>query len=401
MTLIHVLIVGTLGILAGASKTDVATNVAAKSVITTEHAIHAGLDFLLRSQNSDGSWGGAGDSLTTWSGPTWSNPESHRAWKVATTGLCVMALLEAGETEEAIKAEKHGLEYLLANTDVKRPSEWDTMNVWAHAYGLQALAEAHAHSRYCFSPLRPKIRQAGNEHARRLAMCQSVHGGWGYLEFTPPRTRRPQWGTSFTTATALYALVEAREQGFDIDQGVLKRAVRIVHHCRLPNGGYTYHVRVIPNLHSEYIDQVKGSLSRIQVCLVALEAAGEDITVKQFRTGLGHFFRDHRFLDIARLKPVPHESFYATSGYFYLYGHYYAALAIEHLLPEDREILWPMLQREIIKLQGKDGSIWDYDMHQYDKPYGVAFGVMALSRSIRDSDATLTGAPVPTAETTP
>ena len=53
----------------------------------TRAALAHGTDFLLQAQNTDGSWGGAWDSLTTWSGDTWANPESHRAWRVATTGL--------------------------------------------------------------------------------------------------------------------------------------------------------------------------------------------------------------------------------------------------------------------------------------------------------------------------
>jgi hypothetical protein len=61
---------------------------------TVRAAIERGTAFLLSSQNPAGSWGGAADSLTTWSGWTWSNPGSHRAWRVATTGLCCLALLE-------------------------------------------------------------------------------------------------------------------------------------------------------------------------------------------------------------------------------------------------------------------------------------------------------------------
>ena len=346
-------------------------------------AIQRGIDYLLRDQNSNGSWGGPQDSITTWSGPMWSNPETHRVWKVATTGLCAAALLEVGTSDAAAAAADRAVAYLVGNADVKRPSEWDTMNSWAYIYGLQGLVTAYGNPRYAESPLREQIACAVPKYLENLARFQSINGGWGYLEFDAPRTRRPQWATSFMTAAAVVAMTEARRQGFDVDPQVLDRAVRVINHCRLPNGGYTYRVRMVPNLRAEYIDRVKGSLSRIQVCQAALLMADRDVPLDDRKIGLAHFFRDHKFLDIAMHKPVPHEAYYYNSGYFYLFGHYYAALVIERLPPADRSIWWPKLRHEIIKVQQKDGSIWDYDMHRYDKPYGIAFGLMALGRSLR------------------
>ncbi len=345
-------------------------------------AIDRGIEFLLSDQNKNGSWGGPQDSITTWSGSTWSNPETHRSWKVATTGLCVAALAEVATTEEALAAMDRAVQYLADNADVKRPNEWDTMNNWAYLYGLQGLATAYDHPRYAASPLRDRIAEAAAKHLKNIARFQSINGGWGYLEFDPPRTRRPQWATSFMTASAVVAMEVAKRQGFEVDQKVIDRAAWLVQRCRLPNGAYTYRVRTVPNLDSEYIDQVKGSLSRIQVCQAALLMAGKEIPIEDRRFGLAHFFRDHRFLEIAMHKPVPHEAYYYNSGYFYFYGHYYASLVIEGLSAEDQAAFWPKLQHEILKTQQKDGSMWDYDVHRYDRPYGVAFGIMALGRSI-------------------
>lgn len=345
-------------------------------------AIEKGVAFLLADQNKNGSWGGPQDSITTWSGPMWPNPETHRAWKVATTGLCVAALAEVGTTEEALSAMDRAVRYLADNADVKRPNEWDTMNNWAYIYGLQGLATAYAHPRYADSPLRAAIEQAVPKYAASLAHFQSINGGWGYLEFDLPRTRRPQWATSFMTASAIVAMEVAKRQGFEVDQKVIDRAAWLVRRCKLPNGAYTYRVRTVPNLNSEYIDQVKGSLSRIQVCQAALLMSGTDIPIEDRRFGLAHFFRDHKFLEIAMHKPVPHEAFYYNSGYFYFFGHYYASLVIDGLSREDQTLYWPKLQHEILRMQRKDGSMWDYDVHRYDRPYGVAFGIMALRRSI-------------------
>lgn len=340
--------------------------------------------FLLAAQNPDGSWGGAWDSLTTWSGPTWSNPESHRAWRVATTGLCCLALQTVDDSDAVRAALEHGLDYLIANALVKRPNEWDTMDCWAHIYGLQALAAAYADEPD--EERRAALRTAIDTHLRRLEQSQSLSGGWGYLEFDRPRTARPQWATSFTTAAAIVALLEARAAGCDVDPALLDRAVRAVRRCRLPNGAYTYSVRAIPTPRRiGSINRIKGSLARIQTCNLALWLAGDDVPPERLRSGIRAFFQEHRFLDIATGKPIPHEAFYQNSGYFYLFGHYYAAGVIAALPREERRVWWPRLWREIIKMQLADGSIWDYDHHAYDKPYGTAFGLLALERGLRDT----------------
>jgi hypothetical protein len=339
--------------------------------------------FLLEDQNPDGSWGGPRGAVYTFTGVVWSNPETHRSWKVGTTGLCGLALLEVGQPEAVLRAADRTVEYLIENAAVRRPSDWDTMNVWAYIYGAQALARAYGHPRYAGTPRRQQCRTTGERLLRELAECQSPNGGWGYLEFSLPRTVRHQWATSFTTAAAVVAMLDAREAGFDVDEGMLRRALRAIEHCRLPSGAYTYSVPAIADpRHSEWIDQVKGSLGRIQACNLALRLGGKDVPERRLKTGLNHLLRHHRFLDIARNKPIPHENYYYNSGYFYLFGHYYAARVVRQLPPEDRDRYWPRLRYEVAKLQQEDGSMWDYDMHAYHKPYGTAFSVLTLSASL-------------------
>lgn len=346
--------------------------------------IQRGVKFLLEDQNSEGSWGGPREAVYTFTGSVWSNPETHRSWKVGTTGLCCLTLLETGQTEEALQAADRAVDYLIEHAAVKRPSAWDTMNSWAYIYGAQALARAYGHPRYAGTPRREQCRDAGELLLNKLADCQSPNGGWGYLEFNLPRTPRHQWATSFGTAAAIVAMLDARQAGFDVDEATLQRAVCGVAHCRLPSGAYTYSIPTIPDpRHSEWIDQIKGSLGRIQVCNLALLLAGRDVSEQRLKTGLRQLFQHHRFLDIARNKPIPHENFYYNSGYFYLFGHYYAARVVRALPEPERAAFWPRLRYEVAKLQQEDGSMWDYDMHAYHKPYGIAFGVLTLAESLK------------------
>lgn len=350
-------------------------------------ALDRAIEFLRRDQNPNGSWGGPRGAIYTFTGMVWSNPETHRSWTAATTGLAILALHENGAASDG-PALRRGLEWLLAHGDVRQPNEWDTMNSWAYIYGLQAVAQTRRAS-YLDAPTQQQLDRLADRLIARLGQFQSVTGGWGYLEFDTPRTVRPQWATSFSTAAGIVALIEAQRAGYTIDRNVLGQAVRAVERCRLPSGAFTYSV---PNAIAdprglEWIDQVKGSLGRIQVCNEALVLAGREPPVERIESGLSVFFREHRFLDIARNRPIPHEAYYYNSGYFYLFGHYYAARVMQHLPAEQRRPLWPRLRAEVIKTQAPDGSMWDYDMHAYHKPYGTAFAAMTLLRTLPEEPA--------------
>jgi len=347
--------------------------------------LERGVAFLLANQNSDGSWGGPRDAIWTFSGTVWSNPATHKAWKVATSGLCVMALLEADRSDAALQAADKAVDYLLEHAVVGRPSEWDTMDSWAYIYGVQALARAFVDSRYAEDPRREQCREAAYALLEKLARCQAVNGGWGYLEFSTPRTPRHQWATSFMTAAAVIALDDARRAGFEVSEVMFDHAVRAVARCRLPSGAYLYSVPVIPIPgRQDNIHNIKGSLCRIPACNLALLAGEREVPEQRIRAGFVHLFRHHRFLDIARNKPIPHETFYQNSGYFYLFGHYYAARLLHAASATDRAEFWPRLRYEIVKLQQDDGAMYDYDMHAYHKPYGTAFGVMTLAESLKE-----------------
>ena len=65
-----------------------------------------------------------------------------------------------------------------------------------------------------------------------------------------------------------------------------------------------------------------------------------------------------------------------TSGYYYYFGHYYAARLIDRL--SEKADYREQLQSVILPHQEPDGSWWDYRMWDYGKPYGTAFAVLAL-----------------------
>ncbi len=343
-------------------------------------SLRRGLDWLVAHQNQDGSWGG-------WQNPGpydewWSNIHTHKAWIVATTGLAVLSLLDHPDDPRAVAAMDRGLDYLLAEPVPARPSDWDVDNTWGAVYGLDALACVLRDGRLAGTPRETAVRERAEAYIEELSQYQTPSGGWGYYDFES-LAHRPSWATSFETGAALAALVTAREAGLPVKGRIVSRAMDALRRCRLANGAYSYSIDPVPYMGLEWIDNVKGSLSRIQCCNYALVRAGaNDVSHSDLLAGLDQFFEHHRFLDVARKKPVPHETYYLNSGYFYFFGHFYAARLLDLLEPADRARYAARLAREVVKTQEPDGSMWDYAMNAYGPCYGTAFGTATLTRTL-------------------
>ncbi|MBI4880164.1 MAG: hypothetical protein HY812_10975 [Planctomycetes bacterium] len=353
---------------------------------TTEQvraAMVKGVQYLLGAQNKDGSWGGV-KNATFSSG--FANPATYHCWTVGTTALAAQALLQVGkqvgEEERAFVAADRGIDYLVAHARLLRPADWDTDNVWGLIYGETALARAIQHPRYAGGEKEQVLRMAAQAMLEGLRKYQSPRGGWGYYA-DADSAWRPDWATSFTTAAAVLALVDARAAGLDVDEKMYRAAVRAVEGAHLPSGAYDYSVQAVPDhLRRESINQIKGSLGRIQVGNLALARAGGELRAGDLEWGVEQFFQHHKFLDVARNKPIPHEAYYANAAYFYFFGHYYASQVIASLPAPARVRFAPLLHREIIKCQQQDGSMWDFWIASCARPYGTSFGVMALANTL-------------------
>ncbi|MFT5288088.1 MAG: hypothetical protein ACI82F_000140 [Planctomycetota bacterium] len=346
-------------------------------------AIRTGLEYLIANQNEDGSWGGVRNATFT-SG--FANPATYDAWQIGASGLATRALLELDDTSKYNAELERALDFLIANSNPVRPAEWDVDNNWALIYGLDAVSKALQHPRYAEGERREELVGAGQEMLAGLKKYQSPRGGWGYYS-DPGSGWQPDWATSFTTAVAVLAMIEARAAGLELDEKVYNAGVKALQYARLPNGAYEYEVKAVPShMRSESINQVKGSLGRIQVCNLALFRAGKDVTVEQLVWGLEQFAKHHKFLEVARNKPIPHEAYYANAAYFYLFAHYYAAQVLQVLPEEERAKLAPHVQSGILAARQKDGAMWDFWIAASTKPYGTAFGVMGLEYSLPDDD---------------
>ena len=346
------------------------------TVAAAQAGIDRTIDWFVRTQNPDGSWGSTSCETTM---EMVFAVETHYAWSTAAHGLATMTLLAAKPTPRTQAALDKAVQWLCDCRMTMRGSSWDNDAVWGWLYGAVAMTTIAQDARYRTDRWRDPVARRGREFVGWLAKNQEPLGGFGYYD-DPPFTRRPKWGTSFSTACVVPALGFAGSCGWLDDQKTRDRAMEYVRRCRLPNGAYEYDLSPVPRMNGgEHINDVKGSLGRIQIGNWALRLGGDPaITDAEIRRGLEQFFAHHRFLAVARMRPVPHEAYYYNAGYFFYFGHYYAGLAIELLPAAEREPFRVQLRRKLLETQRADGSYCDFLGSSYMVTASTAFATLGL-----------------------
>jgi len=343
-------------------------------------AASAGADkafaFLVSSQHPDGSWGSRSPDSQF---DAQFAAETYYCWQVGAHCLATLALRRAPETPARRAALDKAVRWLVSTTLPLRGSDWDNDAVWAWLYGTVAAAELQDDSRFRTDEWRARIDARGREFVRWLEQNQVPTGGFGYYD-DPTFSQRPKWATSFATSAVVPALGVALTLGWVRDPRTVERAAAYVKRCRLPNGAYEYDLNPIPRVNGgPNINNVKGSLGRIQVCNWALHLAKDpDTTVDRIRTGVEQFFAHHEFLQVARMRPIPHEAYYQNAGYFYFFGHFYCSQAINLLPQGEREGFHVQLRPCILQAQRPDGSFCDFQGTSYMTTSSTAFAAMAL-----------------------
>jgi hypothetical protein len=340
--------------------------------------IEEAVSWLVKNQNSNGSWG---SYYTKRNYEIFAMvPGSHNTFRVATSALCVIALEDSPfKTEKSRAAASRGIDFLLNAYNVKRPRGIEHYTVWAFGYTAQCLGEwllSHPDDERA-----GKIRAAGRHLVEKLGRYQTLDGGWGYLSLDGIKTYQPS-GTSmsFTTASILVGIDRLRRAGVDFPEKMIDRGVRNVSALQTPDGSFAYgdYLKYRPRAP---INQIKGSACRTPCCQYAMHLFGKDVPAAARRKGLEDLLVSHIGLQkISVRRPVPHESWYSISGYFYLFGMCYAAYIIDTLPDADRKRFGRALFEAVLHCRQPDGSFWDYPLYSYHKPYGTAFAVIALSR---------------------
>lgn len=350
------------------------------SATALETAITRGVDFLVGKQHSNGSWGSATrtKALNIYS----PLPGGHHAFRAGASGLALSGLIDSGDSRPEVAASiaKAAAWSAAELPKLRRADQTTTYNIWGHAYGLRAITRLH----------RLETDPAKKSEWVRLAQQQidladryeDVNGGWGYLDvFDGLTTDKPSGTpTSFTTATLLLAMAEARDaMGVKLDETIVKRSLASINYQRTPDFAYTYSFghRMHPRLD---INRPAGSLARSQACNACLRVFGEkDVTDQVLTTWADRFLAREGFLSNGRKRPVPHEAPFRIAGYFYYYGIYYFTESVRLMPRETHASYAKRIAAILIARQEKDGSWWDYPLYDYHQPYGTGYALMTLA----------------------
>jgi hypothetical protein len=348
-----------------------------------QSAIERGVDFLLTDQRPEGSWGSAEETkgLNIYA-PV---PGAHHGFRLAVTGLALKALatvehqLEGERREKVAAAIDRGEAWMLAEGDrVRRASPDAIYNVWGHAFGAEGLVALHRRAAGD-APRQAKLKAAVAIQIDRLKRYSFVGGGWSYYDFDYGTQVPGDAAFSFCTATGLNAIHEARSIGVEFPQKLVDKALASIYRQQNPDLTYAYgeYLRMVPRYD---INRPAGSLGRSQACNYVLRKFGDTrITDEVLTTWLNRLFARNGWLSIGRKRPVPHESYFAVAGYFYYFGHYYAAMAIDELPEPERTKFQGHMNATILPKQEKDGSWWDYPFYNYHRPYGTAMALFAIA----------------------
>jgi hypothetical protein len=355
-----------------------------------ETSIERGVDFLIESQRDSGAWGGPQKTkgLNIYA----PGMASHLAFRTGTTSLAVMALCESLELLDGERREKadaaidRGQAWLLEHSNKLTRAEPDAYvsqmglalySIWGHAYAIHAIVPLHERAEGD-EKLQAKLKKLLEYHVNRLKTSAFIDGGWSYYD-EKAHTLTPSGSPfSFSTATVLIALKEAEKLDVDFPEPLAKKAIASILRQRYPDFSYAYgeYLRMRPRLD---INRPGGSLGRSQVCNLALRLYGDKyVTEEVLKTWLHRLIARNGWLSIGRKRPMPHDSEFGVAGYFYYYGHYYAALCIEELPEDERSFFFDHLARILMPLQEKDGSWWDYPLYDYHQAWGTAMAVSAL-----------------------
>ncbi len=386
-----------------------------------DRSILRGVQFLLRGQNSDGSWGTPRNTKQL---NIYAPEAAHDGYLAGTTALALESLLRVermlqeipnGKPNEKPNEKQSSVQYselsdstrelkalepqISASIDrsetwmfenmrkLKRSATDVLYNNWGHAYGMSAFRLMYERKlpvsleTEALEQRQETIRDCIRYQIHMLESDECLAGGWCYYDMENFAEHPSASTLCFLTGTVLVGLADARECGVEVPQRLIDRGVDSILRQRRPNGSFAYGEYTANSANP--INHSAASLGRSQVCHLALGLWGDAqiATQQEYADWLNRLISRIGWLDIGRKRPVPHESWFKVAGYFYYYAHYYAARIVDEL--DD-----PTLQKTFsnhlaainLGLQEKDGSWWDYPLYDYHPYYGTGFALSTLVR---------------------
>lgn len=296
---------------ASPGRVTLGASTSAELIAPAEQTIGRGLEFLSRSQQNDGAFGGRRMG---------NNP--------AIVALAGMAFLAGGSTpgRGPYGAEcQRCVDYLVQNTGpsglIAAPGAGSHGPMYGHGFATLFLAEA-----YGMSP-RADVRDKLTSAVRLIVSAQNDEGGWRYQPL-------PVDADLSVTICQIMALRAARNAGVYVPPATVERCLDYVRRCQNADGGFNYQ----PN------DRASSLFPRSAAGVVALYSAGV-YDGDEIERGLNY---------------LEQQAFGAGANrnvHFY-YGHYYAVQAMWQAGGDRWQRWYPAVRDRLVSMQKNDGS-WD------------------------------------------
>lgn len=332
----------------------------------TEHAVRAGLDYLARIQQRDGSWG--------------SKRRTHEKYGevfVGKTGLSLLAFLGAGHTPTSktrhSPVARRAVEFLLFSQD-KHTGHFGLSSSYSHGISTYALAECYQMTKdaQLATPLARAVAWILRNQVR--SRDWRSNGGWGY--YSPTLAPEDSFARASVTSWQIMALESARRAGIRVPKRALDRAASFLKSLFDRRRAYYLYNREPTRLSSSW----RTLPASTPASVFSLLLLGEKASDEQLQAGLSYTLRrrprayreysDNQFVGNA-----------AGNVYFWYYGSLACFLAGGEVWEE-----WnTALKRVLLGGQSEDGSfkpIGAYSAYAGESPrdrsYTTAMCVLSL-----------------------
>lgn len=294
----------------------------------TEQAIDAGLDFLSKKQNENGSFG-----------------KGANAENVGVVSLAGIAFMSQGSLpgkgkygKELNRVVRFILDHSQENGFITNPMSQTHGPMYSHGFATLFLAEAYG------AYPEPELRERLSKATQLIIDTQNSEGGWRYQ---PTRSE----ADLSVTICQIMALRAAKNAGIYVPNSTIKRCVEYVKKSQNADGGF------------RYILKPGGSaFPRTAAGVVALYSAGI-YDGDEIRRGL-KYLKNNR--------PEP-DAGMEESHYFY--GHYYAIQAMWQAGGQYFKSWYPSVRDELLSLQDKRSGGWTDPVSE---EYGTAMASIIL-----------------------
>ena len=302
-------------------------------------------------------------------------------YRVGGTSIAAWSLLEApgfAKVKDRQEAFKRGFSFVVDYMEREPLMEsgfkggYDVRG-WGHTYALQL----------CLIALDKKVLdQKDTRRARRVVKwCIKTlvdteiptTGGWNYARRGGGGRSSP--ASPFMTGPTILALMEAKSQGFKVDEDVVKRALQSLEDGRLETGAFQYSTNP-GRKNGRRTEAPAGSAARSAVAEAALHLAGRG-SVDRVRRSIEIFFKHWKWLEQRRAKNGTHIGDYGIAPYYFYFGHQYVGLAIELLPKQERDKYRDLLRQHYWVTRSDDGT-WNDRVFPRSAAYGTSTTILGL-----------------------